>query len=819
MRIGLIAPSPIPFTVGGAEKFYWGIQSYINKNTTHQCELIKIPVKEDNFWNLIRAYYKFYAFDASHFDSVITCKYPAWMIKHENHHIYMLHCLRGLYDMYDQSKIHIPADFKAGKIKNILNYMEKPLSSPGVLFEMLFELEEDKKIPKEAYAFPGPFIKKIIGFFDKQAMEGVKSFSAISKTVAERKEYFPPSATVNVIYPPSNLENFKEGNYGYFLAVSRLDEAKRIRTIIEAYLKTGVNVPLKIVGTGPLMDELKEISKGDPRIELVGYVGDKDLTDYYAGALAVIFIPYEEDYGLVTLEAMMCGKPVITFKDSGGVLEFVEDGKTGFVCEPAADALKGLIEKAALNTDLMREMGTRAKKKAELITWENTVQSLFGVTGIATAKEQNNYKHSYNIIKTNNNQKNKRKKITVSTTYPIYPPMGGGQNRIFYLYKELARYYDIEIISLTGSNDTGFRKEIAPNLFENRIPKSKKFEEKEKKMQDKIGIFATDLAMLYFYKDISEYVDTAKKYSLESEVLIASHPYTYPLLSLAKRHERNFLIYESHNVEYELKKQMMEKNNESEKIANYLFETEKEACLYSDLITFCSMEDAGNMQKIYGLNLKPDKVLIVPNGVDLDSVIFTPPAVRKEIKKKLGLENEKIIFFMGSWHKPNIEAADKIIAAARKLPEYRFIVLGGVGDHYKTDKAELALCPDNVGFTGLVEDDEKFFYLSFADLALNPIISGSGTNLKILDYMAAGIPLLSSYFGARGVISGISDSAGIPENKMIGLTDMENFPDAISEYLNSRDDAYVYNARKYVESHFSWKSIAKNFKNRLDEYI
>ncbi len=79
--------------------------------------------------------------------------------------------------------------------------------------------------------------------------------------------------------------------------------------------------------------------------------------------------------------------------------------------------------------------------------------------------------------------------------------------------------------------------------------------------------------------------------------------------------------------------------------------------------------------------------------------------------------------------------------------------------------------------------------------------------------------MLSSYFGARGVISGISDSAGIPENKMIGLTDMENFPDAISEYLNSRDDAYVYNARKYVESHFSWKSIAKNFKNRLDEYI
>jgi len=81
MKIGLIAPSPIPFTVGGAEKFYWGLQEYINKNTAHQCELIKIPVKEDNFWNLIESYYKFYSLDVSYFDAVITSKYPAWMIK------------------------------------------------------------------------------------------------------------------------------------------------------------------------------------------------------------------------------------------------------------------------------------------------------------------------------------------------------------------------------------------------------------------------------------------------------------------------------------------------------------------------------------------------------------------------------------------------------------------------------------------------------------------------------------------------------------------------------------------------------------------
>ena len=888
MKIGLIAPSPIPFTVGGAEKFYWGLQEYINKNTAHQCELIKIPVKEDNFWNLIESYYKFYSLDVSYFDAVITSKYPAWMIKHDNHHIYMLHCLRGLYDAYHLAKLPVDFNSKHSKIKEILNYMEDAGSDLDGLFQMLFELKKDKTISDDVYGFPGPFIKKIINFLDKKGMKKVKSFSAISKTVAGRKEYFPDNKNINVIYPPSNLTSFKNESYKYFFTVSRLDEAKRIRIIIEAYLKADVNMPLKIAGTGPLMRELQELSKDDSKIEFLGFISDKELIDYYANAFAVIFIPYEEDYGLVTIEAMMSEKAVITFTDSGGVKEFVEDSKTGFISKPSIELLKENIEKANEYVKLVIEMGQTGKKRVENITWENTFNSLNQLIqpmSVKTAEDiilqrkddllSNLNKHDFlndniliNTINTINNRnninainhKNKRKKITLATTYPIYPPRGGGQNRIFYLYKELANYFDIELISLTGEDDAGFRKEIAPNLIENRVPKSKEYAEKELQIQQKIGIFATDIAMLYFYDDVIDYAEAIKKSADNSDCLISSHPYVYSIL---KKYTNSFLIYESHNVEYELKKQMVLKNEESGKILSYLFEAEKEACLNSDLITVCAIDDAYKMQKLYGLDL--NRAVEVPNGADLKTIKFVPLKKRQEIKNKLGLEKEKIILFIGSWHQPNIDAAEKIIDVAKKLTKYKFVILGGISDYFKNNKIAY---PSNVGFTGMADDYEKDLYLSIADLAINPMMSGSGTNLKMLDYMAAGIPVLSTLVGARGLklnkrydldtesnsIAELNQSSSPTLDKklslglisrnnpvlsacssptldkklslgsnydsdLIQLANMEDFSDAVAECLENYNENKIYKALKHVELNFDWKIIAEEFKNKLAKII
>ena len=78
----------------------------------------------------------------------------------------------------------------------------------------------------------------------------------------------------------------------------------------------------------------------------------------YRDALAVLYVPYDEDYGLVTVEAMACGKPVVTTHDSGGPLEFVIDAENGFVTRPEPQALAERIDQLASDPDLARRFKT-----------------------------------------------------------------------------------------------------------------------------------------------------------------------------------------------------------------------------------------------------------------------------------------------------------------------------------------------------------------------------------------------------------------------------------------------------------------------------
>ena len=96
------------------------------------------------------------------------------------------------------------------------------------------------------------------------------------------------------------------------------------------------DIKFKIAGTGPEAHNLKKIAPDDKRIEFLGYVTQNDLIDLDSNALVVLYIPFDEDYGLITIEAMMSKKPLITAKDSGGSLEFVENEITVFVVNPDA---------------------------------------------------------------------------------------------------------------------------------------------------------------------------------------------------------------------------------------------------------------------------------------------------------------------------------------------------------------------------------------------------------------------------------------------------------------------------------------------------
>jgi glycosyltransferase involved in cell wall biosynthesis len=111
-------------------------------------------------------------------------------------------------------------------------------------------------------------------------------------------------------------------------------------------------------------------------VTFAGRVDEPQLVKLYAEAMAIVFPPFDEDYGYVTLEAFLSHKPVVTTTDAGGPLEFVEHGVTGLVCEPDADALAAAVARLAAAPSLVRALGDAGYERARTITWDGVVDRL-----------------------------------------------------------------------------------------------------------------------------------------------------------------------------------------------------------------------------------------------------------------------------------------------------------------------------------------------------------------------------------------------------------------------------------------------------------
>lgn len=193
-----------------------------------------------------------------------------------------------------------------------------------------------------------PFFLSHIRLWDRIAAERAHAYIANSRTVQKRikKYYFQPST---VIYPAVDVKDFtiakKADVKDYFLAGGRLVPYKRFDLLVEAFNKLGK--PLKIFGTGPMLEELK--ASAHSNIEFLGRVEEKELKKLYAECAAFLN-PQEEDFGMTMIEAMAAGRPVIAYR-KGGAEEIVEHGKTGLLLdyqtwEDIADAVMTFDPKA-----------------------------------------------------------------------------------------------------------------------------------------------------------------------------------------------------------------------------------------------------------------------------------------------------------------------------------------------------------------------------------------------------------------------------------------------------------------------------------------
>lgn len=387
-----------------------------------------------------------------------------------------------------------------------------------------------------------------------------------------------------------------------------------------------------------------------------------------------------------------------------------------------------------------------------------------------------------------------RPRLAVAVTFPIDPPRGGGQVRAFNLYRELAREFDVELVTLGSHGTRPAYKQLAPGMWERRVPKSAQHSAQEAGLEREAGAVITDVAMTKLYRHTPEYLEALRESVRGARAVVACHPYTFPAI----REVTDLPVwYEAQDVEAELKAKMLRRGLRGRSLLSDVKRVEKACCKDAEQVWACSGEDRDELIRRY--RAKPERVLVVPNGVSLQEVGYVPPTLRREYKRRLGMSDRYFALFIASWHEPNVIAAEALVELALDVSSVQFLIVGSVGMALQPRRL-----PDNVELMGTVSPEFKQAVLGAADVALNPVTTGSGTNIKMLDYFAAGVPVVSTRFGARGL--------GIRSGEHYLAAEPDDFGEVLRQIRNAPEgelDAMVQCARTHVELHLSWSAIAE----------
>jgi glycosyltransferase involved in cell wall biosynthesis len=201
-----------------------------------------------------------------------------------------------------------------------------------------------------------------------------------SRTIQKRLEVLGGIQST-VLYPPPPARAYRCDGYGdYFFAVSRLAPLKRFDLLLRALAEPAARgIRCVIGGDGEERDSLASLARQlgvADRVQMIGRLDSSGVVNHLARCRAVVFIPLEEDYGFVTVEAFAAGKPIITCHDSGGPTELVVDGRHGLICAPEPRELAAAMRRLIDDDGAAQRMGTEAKRVADGMSWPRAVQEL-----------------------------------------------------------------------------------------------------------------------------------------------------------------------------------------------------------------------------------------------------------------------------------------------------------------------------------------------------------------------------------------------------------------------------------------------------------
>jgi glycosyltransferase involved in cell wall biosynthesis len=346
MRI-LILTVQVPFVRGGAEMLAEGLERALIE-AGHEAEIARLPFKWYPPERIVDQILAARLFDVtessgSAIDRVIGLRFPAYLAPHPNKVLWILHQYRAAYDLWDS------------------------------------ELCDLMRFPD------GLAVRDAIRAADRGFLPDACATFTIAQTVADRLKRFSGIDGEALYHPPPNAELFYSALPEDFLYLpSRVNRTKRQSLLIEALPHCREPVRVCLAGethdagyASEIGERIRELGLAD-RVEWLHGIGDEQNRDLYARCLGVVFPPFDEDYGYVTLEAMLASKPVVTCLDSGGPLEFVRDGETGLVVEPTAPALAGAMDRMWRERPQAVRWGEagRARYEGMAISWPRVVDTL-----------------------------------------------------------------------------------------------------------------------------------------------------------------------------------------------------------------------------------------------------------------------------------------------------------------------------------------------------------------------------------------------------------------------------------------------------------
>jgi glycosyltransferase involved in cell wall biosynthesis len=338
----LVCEAQVPFVRGGAESLVRELVAQLRLHG-YETELVSVPFKWYPLEELFSHAAAWRLLDLAEstgrpVDLVIATKFPTYFARHPNKVTWLVHQYRAAYEL-------------AGTIFSEFQHREMDVAARERLLEL-----------------------------DTTMLAESRAIYTIAKTVTHRLRRYNGVPSETLYHPPRLARRLRGGPSGdYVLSVGRLESVKRVDLAIRAIAMVPGSLKLAIAGTGTqfhVFEALAESLGVADRVQFLGEVDDDTLIELYAGATAIVYPPYDEDFGYVTLESFLAHKPVITTTDAGEPTEFVRDGVNGLVVEPTGEALGAAIATLADDRARATALGESGYDLARTITWDGVIERL-----------------------------------------------------------------------------------------------------------------------------------------------------------------------------------------------------------------------------------------------------------------------------------------------------------------------------------------------------------------------------------------------------------------------------------------------------------